>query len=137
MKAAVTMLFVTAAMMSALPASAHAAQAKMQTVSATADLPLTDQFADLLTSYRNCVLLKVEAAPLGAQQEMAKQAMSACALSRSELRAQLVSDIQAQQPDVNAAVALRSADSGMDEVDPMIEAAALNQAHLRYARNMI
>ncbi len=135
MKAGLATLLVTVIALSPLPASARTATA--QPVSLTADeLPLTDQFADLLTSYRNCVLMKVDASPLGSQQDMAQQAMSACALSRGELRAQLISDIQAQQPAISNAVALRGAESGLAQVDPMIEAAAIDRAHIRYSRNM-
>jgi hypothetical protein len=135
MKAGLALL-VTMIALSPLPASAKSLKA--QPVSLTTDeLPLTDQFADLLTSYRNCVLMKVDAtSSLGAQQDMARQAMSACALSRGELQAQLISDIRAQQPAISNAVALRSAESGMAQVDPMIEAAAIDRAHIRYARTM-
>ncbi len=121
---------------SALPASAREASSQPVALS-TADLPLTDHFASLLTSYRNCVLAEVDAAPLGVQQEMARDAISACSLSRTQLRAQLVSDIRASRPRTSSAIALRSAESGMAQVDPMIEAAAVDWVHLRYASNML
>ncbi len=143
MKSALAAIMITMAGLSALPASAReaarpAAQPVAQSATMSADeLPLTDRFASLLTGYRNCVLAEVEASPLGRQQDMAKEAMSACATSRGELRAQLVSDIAAQQPKLGNALVLRSADSGMAQVDPMIEAAAVDWAHLRYVRDMI
>ncbi len=139
MKSALAAIMVTMATLSAFPASAEAAKpdAVAQTAAATDDLPLTAQFAGLLTSYRNCVLAEVNAAPLGVQQDMAREAMSACAVSRGALRTQLISDIRAQQPRASHAVALRSANSGMAQVDPMIEAAAIDWAHLRYVRDSI
>ncbi len=121
---------------SALPASAREA-APQPVAQSTADLPLTDRFASLLTSYRNCVLAEVDASPLGVQQAMARDAISACSLSRGQLRGQLVSDIRASRPRISATVALRSADSGMAQVDPMIEAAAVDWVHLRYASHML
>ena len=139
MKSALAAIMVTIAGISALPASAHeAARPDTQPISSSTDeLPLTARFASLLTGYRNCVLAEVEASPLGRQQDMAKEAMSACAIARSELRTQLVSDIAAQQPRLSNALVLRSADSGMAQVDPMIEAAAVDWAHLRYVRDSI
>lgn len=135
MKLGLTAIMVTATAFLALPATAQEATA--QTVSATSDeLPLTERFSSLLTNYRNCVLKQVDKGQLGSQQDMAQAAMSACALSRGELRAQLVSDIQDQQPHLSAAVVLRNADSGIEQVDPMVEAAAVGWAHMRYARNM-
>jgi len=139
MKAGLATLLVTMIALSPLPASAKSltkSPAPQPVSLATDELPLTDQFADLLTSYRNCVLMKVDAETLGTQQDMAHQAMSACALSRGELEARLISDIQAQQPAISNAVALRGAESGMAQVDPMIEAAAIDRAHIRYARTM-
>lgn len=135
MKAGLTTLLITLAALSPLPASAKAPVTKPVSLT-TDELPLTDQFASLLTSYRNCVLLHVDAAQLGSQQDMAHQAMSACALSRGELQAQLIADIQARQPKISNAVAYRGAQSGMAQVDPMIEAAAIDRAHIRYASNM-
>jgi len=135
MKAILATLMVSSAAFLALPASANSGT--QPAALSTADLPLTDHFAGLLTSYRNCVLAEVDAAPLGAQRDMAQQAMSACGVSRDHLRAQLVSDIRSSQPALSSAMALRSADHGMEQVDPMIEAAALNWVHLRYASNML
>ncbi len=83
------------------------------------------------------MLAEVDATPLAAHQDMAREAMSACAVTRKELRAQLILDIRAQQPKISNAVALRSAESGMAQVDPMIESAAVDWAHLRYVRDMI
>jgi hypothetical protein len=126
------------ATITALPASAKApVKPVAQPVSLSSDeLPLTDRFASMLTSYRNCVLAEVEASPLGVQQQMAREAMSACAISRGELRAQLISDIREKQPKLSNAVALRSAEGGLAQVDPMIEQAAIDWAHKRYARSM-
>src|SRR5690349_7959658 len=117
MKLGLAAIFVTATAFYALPAAAQ--EAKAQPVSVASDeLPLTERFSNLLTSYRNCVLKQVDQGQLGSQQDMAKTALSACALSRGELRAQLISDIQEKQPHLSAAVALRSAESGLEQVDP-------------------
>lgn len=134
MKAGLTIVMGILAMTSALPASAK--QATQQIALSMEELPLTDRFAGLLTSYRNCVLAEVEASPLGVQETMAREAMSACAISRGELRAQLISDIREKQPRIKNAVALVSAENGLAQVDPMIEAAAIDWAHKRYARTM-
>jgi hypothetical protein len=139
MKAAVTTFFVAMATLSALPASAQKVfgkQATQQIALSTEELPLTDRFAGLLTSYRNCVLAEVEASPLGVQENMAREAMTACAISRGELRTQLISDIRETRPRIGHAVALRSADNGLAQVDPMIEQAAIDWAHRRYASTM-
>ncbi|MBO9671600.1 MAG: hypothetical protein J7485_13915 [Sphingobium sp.] len=122
------------AMTSALPASAK--QMTQPIALSTEELPLTDRFAGLLTSYRNCVLAEVEASPLGIQETMAREAMTACAISRGELRSQLISDIREKLPKISNAVALRSAEGGLAQVDPMIEEAAIDWAHKRYARTM-
>lgn len=135
MKAGLAAILVTMAAFQALPAAAQEA-APQQVAVSNAELPLTERFSSLLTSYRNCVLRQVDSGQLGHQQEMAKAAMSACALARGALRSQLVSDIQSDQPDLGAALALSHADSGLEQVDPMIEAAAIDWAHMRYARNM-
>lgn len=139
MKSALAAIMVTFATMSALPASAEeAAKPHAQPAAASTDeLPLTAQFASLLTSYRNCVLSEVDAAPLGVQQDMAREAMSACAISRGALRSQLIADIRAQQPKLGNAVTLKNADDGLAQVDPMIEAAAIDWAHMRYVRDSI
>lgn len=134
MKAGLTLVMGILAMTSALPASAK--QMTQQIALSTEELPLTDRFAGLLTSYRNCVLAEVEASPLGIQETMAREAMTACAISRGELRAQLISDIREKLPKVSNAVALRSAEGGLAQVDPMIEAAAIDWAHRRYASTM-
>ena len=134
MKAGLTIVMGILAMTSALPASAK--QATQQIALSMEELPLTDRFAGLLTSYRNCVLAEVEASPLGVQETMAREAMLACAISRGELRAQLISDIREKQPRIKNAVALVSAENGLAQVDPMIEAAAIDWAHKRYARTM-
>jgi hypothetical protein len=138
MKTTATTLLVATATITALPASAKApVKPVAQPVSLSSDeLPLTNRFASMLTSYRNCVLAEVEASPLGVQQQMAREAMSACAISRGELRAQLISDIREKQPKLGNAVALRSAEEGLAQVDPMIEQAAIDWAHKRYARSM-
>jgi hypothetical protein len=126
------------AALSALPASAQRVSGRPATQIAlsTEELPLTDRFAGLLTSYRNCVLAEIEASPLGVQEHMAREAMTACAISRGELRAQLISDIRVSRPRIGNAVALRSADNGLAQVDPMIESAAIDWAHKRYASTM-
>jgi hypothetical protein len=100
------------------------------------ELPLTSRFASLLTSYRNCVLQEVDQGMLGEQQDMARTAMSSCALSRGELRAQLLMDIRTQRPALSPAAAQTSAESGIAMLEPMIEAAAVDQAHMRYASTM-
>jgi hypothetical protein len=100
------------------------------------DLPLTPHFAGKLTRYRNCVLKAVDSGMLGEQTAMARDAMSACALSRGELRSQLLADLRAAHPALNPSAALATAETGMAQLDPMIEAAAIDQAHLRYARDM-
>lgn len=120
--------------LSALPASAQT-PARPVTISAD-DLPLTPRFATLLTGYRNCVLKQIDQAPLGSQQDMAAQAMSACALSRGELQSQLISDVRSAYPKAASAAAAKAAEHGIDQLDPMIEQAAVAQAHARYARNM-
>ncbi len=138
MKAGLAAILVTMAMSQALPANARTAAtpAPQQIALNSAELPLTERFASLLTSYRNCVLRQVDRTQLGEQQEMARTAMSACALSRGELRTQLISDIQNEQPHLSVALVLHHADTGLEQVDPMIEAAAVDWAHVRYARNM-
>jgi len=139
MKAGLTLVMGILAMTSALPASAQKISGKQMTqpiALSTEELPLTDRFAGLLTSYRNCVLAEVEASPLGIQETMAREAMTACAISRGELRAQLISDIREKLPKISNAVALRSAEGGLAQVDPMIEEAAIDWAHKRYARTM-
>lgn len=134
MKAGLTLVMGILAMTSALPASAK--QMTQPIALSTEELPLTDRFAGLLTSYRNCVLAEVEASPLGIQETMAREAMTACAISRGELRSQLISDIREKLPKISNAVALRSAEGGLAQVDPMIEEAAIDWAHKRYARTM-
>ncbi|MBO9579760.1 MAG: hypothetical protein J7498_02610 [Sphingobium sp.] len=139
MKAGLTLVMGILAAMSALPASAQKMSGKQaaQPIALSAEeIPATDRFAGLLTRYRNCVLAEVEAAPLGIQETMAREAMAACAISRGELRSQLFSDIREKRPKVGNAVALVSADYGVAQVDPMIEQAAIDWAHRRYARNM-
>ena len=135
MKLGLAVFLVTATAFYALPATAQQATAQPVAIAAE-ELPLTENFSNRLTSYRNCVLKQVDKGQLGSQQDMAKSAMSACALSRGELRAQLVSDIQAQQPHLSTAIALRNAENGLEQVDPMVEAAAVDWAHMRYARTM-
>lgn len=137
MKAGIAAILITVTAFHALPA--FAGDTKAQPVAASADeLPLTDTFASLLTSYRNCVLKHVDRADLGiTQQDMAKNAMSACALARGELRSQLLQDIKAQRPMMASALVTRDADNGLEQVDPMIEAAAVDRAHARYARVML
>lgn len=134
MKAGLTLVMGILAMTSALPASAK--QVTQPIALSTEELPLTDRFAGLLTSYRNCVLAEVEASPLGVQKTMAREAMTACAISRGELRSQLISDIREKLPKISNAVALRSAEGGLAQVDPMIEQAAIDWAHRRYASTM-
>jgi hypothetical protein len=134
-KAGLATIMVTATAFLALPAIAQEVAVTPVSVS-TDDLPLTEGFSVLLTSYRNCVLRQVDSGQLGSQQEMAKEAMSACALARGALRSQLVTDIRSQRPHMADAVALISADGGLEQVDPMIEAAAVDWAHMRYARTM-
>ncbi len=136
MKSGLTAIMVIMAGSVSLPAFAQDAAPQPVAVSAD-DLPLTARFATLLGSYRNCVLEQVDDAPLGLQQDMAKNAMQACALTRGELRNQLIADIQAQDTRMDADLAAQSADNGLQQVDPMIEAAAVDWAHVRYARNMI
>lgn len=144
MKAGLAALLVTMAVVQALPATAREAVPAPQTpapqtiaASSVAELPLTQRFASLLTSYRNCVLRQVDrTTQLGDQQEMAQNAMSACALSRGELRSQLIADIRNEQPHLSSALVLSHADTGLEQVDPMIEAAAIDWAHMRYARDM-
>jgi hypothetical protein len=100
------------------------------------DLPLTPRFASLLTSYRNCVLIQVDAGSLDDQRTMARQALSACAISRGEMRSQLLADIRASNPALAHAAAVQAAEAGLEQIDPMIEAAAIDRAHMAYARNM-
>jgi hypothetical protein len=142
MKSGLVALMVTALSLAIIPAASHAAPAsgpQAQPVALSAapeELPFTPRFANLLTNYRNCVLLQVDEGLLGAQREMAREAMSACALSRGELRAQLISDLAATRPALDQAAAQTTAEAGLVQLDPMIEAVAVDQAHLRYARNM-
>jgi hypothetical protein len=105
-------------------------------ISSLDDLPLTPRFANLLTSYRNCVLRQVDQGILGEQAAMAREAMSACALSRGELGAQLLADIRDAHPALGHALARTTAEAGMAQLEPMIEAAAVDQAHMRYASTM-
>ncbi|MBO9575800.1 MAG: hypothetical protein J7494_08705 [Sphingobium sp.] len=137
MKSGLAVILVTATAFFALPAAAQEATAQRAAPSAE-DLPLTDNFANLLTSYRNCVLKHVDRSDLGiTQQDMAKNAMSACALARGELRSQLLEDIKNIRPQMASALIMRDADNGLEQVDPMIEAAAVDRAHARYARAML
>jgi len=138
-KALLASILVTTLAMQALPAQAQQAEPVAVQTGATAsdDLPLTPRFASLLSSYRDCVLHEVdEKIALGDQRAMAQQAMSACALSRGEMRAQLVSDILKQDPALNPAKAASAADTGVEQIEPMIEQAAVDWAHVRYARTM-
>jgi hypothetical protein len=127
---------VTAFGLQALPALAQRPVATTKVASTTDDLPLTPQFAALLSKYRDCVLHQVDQAALGDQRMMAQDAMSACALSRGEVQAQLLSDIRSQKPAAPQMIAMRSAETGMDQVDPMVEESAIDWAHVRYARSM-
>ena len=138
MKARPAMMLVTAIALQPLPLFAHTAKLPVaQPVALAADeLPMTARFASLVTTYRNCVLLQVDKGALASHGEMADRAMSACALSRHEVESQLVADIEAEHPKLAPAVATRSAQGGMDQIDPMIESAALERAHARYARDM-
>lgn len=138
-KALLATIVMTTLGMQALPAQAQQAEpAAVQTgATATDDLPLTPRFASLLSSYRDCVLHEVdEKIALGNQRDMALQAMSACALSRGEMRAQLVSDILRQDPALSTTRATSAADTGVEQIEPMIEQAAIDWAHVRYARTM-
>lgn len=139
MKAVLAAIMVTTLGVQAFPAQARIAAAPKVAPEAvsTDDLPLTPRFATLLTGYRNCVLREVDqSVPLSDQKTMAQRAMSACALARGELRTQLLSDIRAQKPQISPALAQRAARTGLDQLDPMIEQAAVDWAHMRYARDM-
>jgi hypothetical protein len=123
--------------LTALPAQARTPVAVQSDATASADLPLTPRFASLLASYRDCVLREVdENIPLGDHHSMARQALTACALSRGEMQAQLLSDILQQRPALSPALAASVADNGIGQIEPMIEQAAIDWAHVRYARIM-
>jgi len=136
-KALAAAIMVTALGLQALPAFAQdPAPTLAKPAASTDDLPLTPRFSALLSKYRDCVLQQVDQAPLGDQRVMAQDAMAACALSRGEMQAQLLSDIRAQSPATPQKIALRSAETGMDQIDPMIEESAVDWAHVRYGRSM-
>lgn len=132
---AVSALILLSALSVAASALAQGAPAP-KSASATDDLPLTPRFSALLSGYRDCVLQEVDKTALGSQQAMANAAMQACALARGEVEAQLLADVRAQNPSQAHKVAYRAAQDGMAQIDPMIEATAVDWAHVRYARSM-
>lgn len=136
-KALLASIALTALSLQPLPASAQTPVSVQSGATAVGDLPLTPRFAALLSGYRDCVLREVEeTVALGDQREMARDAMSACVLSRWEMRTQLLSDILRSEPAISPAVAAASADSGVDQIEPMIHQAAVDWAHVRYGRIM-
>ncbi|MGD9812215.1 MAG: hypothetical protein AB7U35_12945 [Sphingobium sp.] len=126
---------VTALSFSTAPALAK--NAAIASVHSPADMPFTPAFGASLDRYRNCVLMQVDAQPLTSAAHMASEAMTACAIVRTEVQHQLASDIETQNPHHTQDIALTHAEGGMGIVDPMIEEAAIERAHMAFARVMI
>jgi hypothetical protein len=101
------------------------------------DLPMTPRFAAAVTAYRNCVMEAVDAGSLADHHEMASAAMAACAIARGQMASQLASDIRQQHPGFTPVTADTSAASAVDQIEPMIEDAAIERAHAKYAQSMI
>ncbi len=128
-------IMVTAIGIQAAPALAKGAM-EPASVQAQIDMPFTPAFGASIDRYRNCVLRAVDAQALTSAATMAGDAMTACAMARTEVQHQLASDIAAQNPRHAQTVALTHAESGMATIDPMIEDAAVERAHMAFARVM-
>jgi hypothetical protein len=101
------------------------------------ELPLTPRFAAAVTAYRNCVMEAVDAGSLADHRAMATAAMASCAIARGQMASQLASDIRQQRPSLAAVAVDTSAATGLEQIDPMIEDAAIERAHAKYAASMI
>ena len=126
--------------LTATPALAHEGQPAPAQPAASApsdELPLTPRFAAAVTAYRNCVMEAVDAGSLADHREMASAAMAACAIARGQMASQLASDIRQQHPSFAPAAIDTSAANGLDTIEPMIEDAAIERAHAKYAQSMI
>jgi len=123
----------------ATPALAREGEpAKPATPAAASDeLPLTPRFAAAVTAYRNCVMEAVDAGSLADHREMATAAMASCAIARGQMASQLASDIRQQHPSFAPAAIDTTAANGLDTIEPMIEDAAIERAHAKYAQSMI
>lgn len=95
---------------------------------AEADLPLTPAFAEAVGQYRDCVLGGLDRAGFTQPDRMAATAMAACEKAHDAVRTQLATDVSATRPHVSIQAARTVAAQGMARIDPMIAAAALDQA---------
>jgi hypothetical protein len=128
-------IMVTAMGLSATPALAQDPAPTLSGPGA-ADMPFTDQFASAVTRYRNCVLKSMDGQALTDATTMTRGAMKDCAAYRSEVQQQLAADIAAQNAGHAQHVALVQAEDGVASIDPMIEQAAIERAHMAFARVM-
>lgn len=95
---------------------------------AEADLPFTPAFAQAVGDYRDCVLGGLDRSSFSQPDQMAAAAMAACEHAHDGVRAQLTADLSAAHPGTSRQIAKARADAGMAKIDPMIAAAAVDQA---------